>query len=130
MNAKLPDTDASRDCARLFEICNRWSARLRPSGFDLSSLVGFRLPKARYLASRPYNGFTPAERELKSRVVRLLRKEGVIPTPTRCDVREAVKRIGFHSENYYALFRSWQSVLRATWQFTDGIISRLNGPAH
>ena len=89
-------------CELLFEMSERWAARYRPK--EPINLHGVRLPPPSYRGNNPYNGFTAEERILTDRVIVLLRRKGLLPKPSQCEVCGASERIGYHGENYYDPF--------------------------
>ncbi len=91
------------DCTRLYEICQRWAARIRPDVVPADIPVR-RLPKPTYDGDNPYNGFTGAERRRGEQVLQVLRREGIIEKPAACDICGKTERIGYHGEDYYDPF--------------------------
>ena len=88
--------------AKLFDLSERWAARYRPS--YTINLSDVRLPPPSYSGNNPYNGFTAKERKLTDRVIIYLRRKGVLPKPTQCELCGATQRIGYHGENYFDPF--------------------------
>lgn len=86
-------------CELLFEMSERWAERYRPK--EPIDLQGVRLPPPSYRGNNPYNGFTAEERIFTDRVIILLRRQGLLPKPTQCEICGASERIGYHGENYY-----------------------------
>lgn len=92
----------AEESAKLFDLSERWAARYRPS--YTINLSDVRLPPPSYSGNNPYNGFTAEERKLTDRVIIYLRRNGVLPKPTQCELCGATDRIGYHGENYFDPF--------------------------
>lgn len=60
----------------------------------------------KYVKLKTYNGFTESERKHTACYIRWLRACGVLQVPKMCSVCGSLKKVRFHSENYYALNRS------------------------
>lgn len=63
-----------------------------------------RLPRPSCDGDNAHNGFTGAERRKGDQVLQVLRRNGLIAAPERCDICGATSRIGFHGEDYFDPF--------------------------